>query len=282
MALPWIIGGVAVVAGKMIYDAVTDDGSYSYSDREEREREAIEGAKQKENKKILIDINSFKKQEISYIYEKYGYTIHIDNSESFSKEIHQILKNASSDILTILKSKFGNSFINSKGDIKEDILEEHIENIKYIFEMKIIKELDFIEDIEYFTNEDIKSIFGFNIEKFFEKELENIEYLIDYFRYSNQSNVFERIKNIYKIEKVYRSFIKKYKDFHQILIDDEIRQKIEQYILDNIGIYAYNFSNTNIKVLSSHKKLLEEANILEKEIVELEEALEELNKIKGN
>ncbi len=112
--------------------------------------------------------------------------------------------------------------------------------------------------------------------------MENIEYLIDYFRYSNQSNVFERIKNIYKIEKVYQSFIKKYKDFHQILIDDEIRQKIEQYILDNIGIYAYNFSNTNIKVLSSHKKLLEEANILEKEIVELEEALEELNKIKGN
>ncbi len=41
--------------------------------------------------------------------------------------------------------------------------------------MKIIKELDFIEDIEYFTNEDIKSIFGFNIEKFFEKELENID-----------------------------------------------------------------------------------------------------------
>ncbi len=59
----------SVVAGKMIYDAVTDDGSYSYSDREEREREAIEGAKQKENKKILIDINSFKKQRY-YIYMK--------------------------------------------------------------------------------------------------------------------------------------------------------------------------------------------------------------------
>ncbi len=29
MALPWIIGGVAVVAGKMIYDAVTDNGSCS-------------------------------------------------------------------------------------------------------------------------------------------------------------------------------------------------------------------------------------------------------------
>ena len=59
MALPWIIGGLALGAGKLIYDAVTEDSSSSsssYSDRNEREREARESAIKKKNNKILKSI----------------------------------------------------------------------------------------------------------------------------------------------------------------------------------------------------------------------------------
>jgi hypothetical protein len=72
MALPWIIGGVAVVAGKMIYDAVTDNGSCSYSDREEREKEVKKRVEKEKREKLIKEIESYKKEQIALIQSKYN------------------------------------------------------------------------------------------------------------------------------------------------------------------------------------------------------------------
>lgn len=58
MALPWLIGGLAIVAGKAIYDAVKDDSSSSSCDNsdheeDERRREAEEERRQYEREKKL-------------------------------------------------------------------------------------------------------------------------------------------------------------------------------------------------------------------------------------
>lgn len=81
MALPWLIGGAAVIAGKLIYDAVTDDSSSSsssYDDREKREREAKQRVKEEKNEKIREEISEYKENQLSQIEEKYGAVISFD------------------------------------------------------------------------------------------------------------------------------------------------------------------------------------------------------------
>jgi hypothetical protein len=84
MALPWIIGGLALGAGKLIYDAVTDESSSSsssYSDREEREKEAKQRAKEEKNEKIREEISRYKENQLSQIEEKYEAIVSFDWQE---------------------------------------------------------------------------------------------------------------------------------------------------------------------------------------------------------
>jgi len=73
MALPWIIGGLAVAT--VAYLASDDDdsssSSSSYSDREEKEREAKRRAKEKNNNRIRNEIEEYKKEQILKIQDKY-------------------------------------------------------------------------------------------------------------------------------------------------------------------------------------------------------------------
>ena len=81
MALPWIIGGLAVAT--VAYLASDDDSSSSssYSDREEREREAREEAKKEKNREIREEISEYKEIQESEIEKKYGASIFFDNQE---------------------------------------------------------------------------------------------------------------------------------------------------------------------------------------------------------
>lgn len=278
----WLAAPLVIGAGKLIYDAVTEDdsSSSSYSDRDEREREVKERAKQEERREVLSKINSYKKQEIIYILEKYNYIINIKNTESFAKDVHQVLINGSVNILNILKSKFGNSFVSLKGTLKEDVLTKHIEKLTNIFSVEILNKLSHIENIKYLSYEDIKNILGIDIEYIFKKSNTDIEEIISFFREDNQTNVFIRIKYIYKIEKTYQNFISAYKIFHTYLSNVQTLNNIEQYTLDNIEIYTIHFNDTHVDVISKNNEL-EKINLLQKETSEIEEVIKELEAIKN-
>jgi len=83
MALPWIIGGLAVAT--VAYLASDDDdsssSSNSYSNRKEREREAIEEAKKEKNREIRKEISEYKEIQESEIEKKYGASISFDKQE---------------------------------------------------------------------------------------------------------------------------------------------------------------------------------------------------------
>jgi len=80
----WLAAPLIVGAGKLIYDAVTDDSSSSsssYSDREERERETKQQAKEKKNNRIRKEIKAYKKEQILQIKEKYGTLISLKSNK---------------------------------------------------------------------------------------------------------------------------------------------------------------------------------------------------------
>jgi len=245
------------------------------------EEVVIENRRKEKNKKILLSINSYIKEEIIYIKKEYNHIIYIENTESFSQEIHKILKYASDDILNILKNKFANSFISLKGVIKEDVLDKHIKKLKDTLEIKVLKELSYIEDIEYFDKEDIQNILGIDIEKIFKRNLEEIENLVDFFQESDEVNVFNRLKNIYKIEKTYQDFISTYKKFHTLLSSNKVLKNIEQYISDNIEIYIENFDKIDINIISKDDGIQREISLIEDKVKELEKSVKELKAIKN-
>ncbi len=80
LAVPAILG-----AGKLIYDAVTDDDdstSSSYSDREEREAEAKRRAGYEKKERILEDIDNFINTQEVKMEKKYpDATIMFDQTE---------------------------------------------------------------------------------------------------------------------------------------------------------------------------------------------------------
>jgi len=74
MALPWIIGGIAVAT--VAYLATDDSSSSSSSsDREDRERELIEEAKREKNDRIIKEIMEYKENQILKISKKYNVEI---------------------------------------------------------------------------------------------------------------------------------------------------------------------------------------------------------------
>ena len=81
----WLLVPVALGAGKIIYDAVTDDDdstSSSYSDREEREAEAKRRAGDEKKERILEDIDNFINTQKVKMENKYpDATILFDQSE---------------------------------------------------------------------------------------------------------------------------------------------------------------------------------------------------------
>lgn len=109
----WLAAPLIVGAGKLIYDAVTDDSSSSsssYSDIEEKERETKQQAKEKKNNKIRNEIEAYKKEQILQIKDKYKTVIslksdkakvhsknksivyEIDDLKKESKEIEEAMK----------------------------------------------------------------------------------------------------------------------------------------------------------------------------------------------
>ena len=272
MALPWIIGGLAVATVAYL---ATDDDTPSYSsDRYDREREAQKRVEEEKNRQILIDINLYKKKEILYIENKYQSTIHIDTTESFSYEIHKILKDTSLSMLNHLTSKFGSSFISLNGIIKKDILDKHIEELESIFRNKV-SEITFI-DIENLDNIQVENIIGINIEIMFEKDLNAIRDLIELHSEENQISIFNRIKNIYLVEKTYQKFLMTCRKFHKLLKNENILHKIEEYILDNINDYQDNFNSYKVSVIDKDKTLKDKITVLEKEQEELKEIIHKL------
>jgi len=79
MALPWIIGGLAVAT--VAYLATDDDSSSSSSDRYDREREAKERAKEEKNEKILEEIKDYKNTQKKKIKNKYGTIIDFNKTK---------------------------------------------------------------------------------------------------------------------------------------------------------------------------------------------------------
>jgi hypothetical protein len=80
MALPWIIGGLAVAT--VAYLASDDDSSSSSSnDRDEREQETKRQAKEEKNERIRDEIREYKDNQSSQIEEKYGAIISFDLQE---------------------------------------------------------------------------------------------------------------------------------------------------------------------------------------------------------
>jgi len=75
----WFAIPVVIGAGKLIYDAVTDDDSSS--DRYEREREAQQRAKEAKNKEIRKEIREYKNKQIVQIKKKYGVEIILKKSK---------------------------------------------------------------------------------------------------------------------------------------------------------------------------------------------------------
>jgi len=72
MALPWIIGGLAVATVAYLASDSDDDSSSSSSDRDDREREAIERAKEERNNRIHEDIAEYKREQKRQIKNKYN------------------------------------------------------------------------------------------------------------------------------------------------------------------------------------------------------------------
>jgi hypothetical protein len=83
MALPWIIGGL-VVAG-VGYLATKDDDSTSSSDREDREREAKQRAREEQNEKIYEEISQYKEKQKKEIKKKYNTIIDFISENSDKK-----------------------------------------------------------------------------------------------------------------------------------------------------------------------------------------------------
>lgn len=274
--IPLLIGGVAAVAGKLIYDAVTEDNSSSSSsnDSYEREREARERENEKNEKKLLIDINQYKKEEIRCIEEKYQSEIHIDTLESFSDEVHNILKNTSLSMLNHLTSKFGKSFISLNGTINNDIIDKHIEELENIFKNKI-SEITFA-DIEDFDNIEIEKIIGLDIEMFFSEDLDDITELLELYEYDTEIDILNRIRRVYHVEKTYQKFLSTCRKFHKLLKSEETLKKIEQYITNNINDYQDNFDSYKVTLIDKDKTLVNKIALLEKEKEELKEVIHTL------
>lgn len=82
----WFAVLVIIGAGKLIYDAVTDDdtsSSSSSSDRDDREREAKKRAKEEKNERIHEEINEYKENQSSQIEEKYGAIISFEGRTEY-------------------------------------------------------------------------------------------------------------------------------------------------------------------------------------------------------
>jgi len=145
MALPWIIGGAAVVAGKLIYDAVTEDSSSSSSsDRDYREREAKQRAKEEKNEKIRHEINEYKENQSSKIKKKYGATIAFISEDSTENNIN--------DLGIIWRNSFNRNEDKVKIISKDKSLQNKIINFQK--ETKEIKES--LEELEAIRNEIFK------------------------------------------------------------------------------------------------------------------------------
>ena len=88
MALPWIIGGLAVATVAYLASDSDDDSSSSSSDRDDREREAIERAKEERNKKIHKNIAEYKREQKRQIKNKYNTIIDFisENSNNLNKD----------------------------------------------------------------------------------------------------------------------------------------------------------------------------------------------------
>jgi hypothetical protein len=82
MPLP-ILGWAAVAAATatVAYLASDDDSSSSSSDRDTREKETKQRAKEERNERIREEINEYKENQSSQIEEKYGAIISFDLQE---------------------------------------------------------------------------------------------------------------------------------------------------------------------------------------------------------
>lgn len=79
MALPWIIGGLAVAT--VVYLASDDDSNSSSSSYSDRERKAKEEAKKERNRQIREKISEYKDIQSTQIEKKYGAVIFFDTQE---------------------------------------------------------------------------------------------------------------------------------------------------------------------------------------------------------
>jgi len=78
MALPWIIGGLAVAAAAYVLS--DDDDDYS-DNKEEKKAEARRQRKEEDNRVIREDILAYKEAQILEIKRKYGAIIEFNDIE---------------------------------------------------------------------------------------------------------------------------------------------------------------------------------------------------------
>jgi vacuolar-type H+-ATPase subunit I/STV1 len=84
MALPWILGGLAVATVAYLGSRDDDDNrSSSSNDRYEQEQEARRREKEAKREQLNRDITSFKENEKKRIQQKYNAQIEFSDASSF-------------------------------------------------------------------------------------------------------------------------------------------------------------------------------------------------------
>jgi len=255
MAIPLIwVGYVAVGAATAWALSGSDDGgSSSSNDRYDKEQEARKKADEERKKRLFEDIEIFKKREIGRIEQKYN-----------AQSVHNELIASSTKFLQQLKSKFGNSFISFTGNVKEEIVARHFEQLGSIAEegKKITDEFRLEDSFDF---QDIAN----NFKDFF-AVMESIQ--------NDERKIIDTLKNKYFIEKSYQKAISTYKIFHNNCMNDEVIEMIIKHIWDNISLYENNFNNSRITIVEIDKRFDLQIKVLENEQEELNQLINQLKK----
>jgi len=265
MAIPWILGGLAVGAAAWAFSGGDDGGSSSSSNnRYDREQEARKKANEEKKKRLFEEIEGFKKREIGRIKEKYNAQIHIDTIESYAQSVQNELIALSTKFLQQLKSKFGNSFISLAGNIKDESVTKHFEQLGSITD-EIKNVIDEFQLDDLFDLQDTAN----NFEDFF-AVVESIQ--------NNKHKILNTLKNRYLIEKSYQEVISKYTIVHSHYMKNEVFEMIVEHIWDNINFYENNFNDTKVTIVKIDENFNLKIKELEIEQKELNQLIDQLKK----
>jgi len=260
--LPLFIIGAAI-AGKLLYDE-NNSSSRSSSNRDASIARALET--ERASKKILLwqEIEEYKQKQKSNIHDKYNIIISLNSILDFAFDEKDKITKLLDNIIEQIESKNGYSFFTIKGDINNEKIREHFQEI---FErMSKVNSVFELYELEILL-EDLES----------EVTLAPFEKLVTDISEEN-GKFLEKVKYKYKLYSKYSELARNYKDIIQDIKNHNITLDIQSFIIENIEYFEDKFISYNVIVKTENNYLGNMISTQEKETIELKNLLEALRK----